>query len=518
MLRTLPSRAASEAVAATSAASAAAAAAPGAAARAAAKTRIPEPSRLPLVNHIATHLKFCDANKKLDQMGLHEAVYRAHGPVYRFNPMCLEGVFVTTSAFLDVFKKEGLTPRGLSPLLWPLQAFIERRPEYATDNKISQNGAEWKASRRKLQPFLFSHDVAKAFQPMMVAPARRASAAFAAAAASPSPGALASYTGRAAFDAFCAFALDAEVDSVGGNHPLAQRFCALTSEGMADMVQLLIYNGAYEMAGPRALGYFPQYLRFEEKWAGMCDMAGEMVRAALRERPSGAGVVHKMVAEGGMSEHEAADFFFSMLLASVDTTGDTLMRTITLLADYPEAQRRLREELRRELGGGDYHPGADLPYLRAVFHESERVRPASVQGIVRLLDADVDLEGYRIPKDTPIFFSKIAAMVDEDVAGAEPRHFRPERFLPEAVAARKAQGKAFLDHPIVRTPFSFGPRMCVGARIAMQELNTLLARIVQDHEILPAKGSRVEDPSTRTYRVELSNRPCPVPVFDVRRL
>jgi hypothetical protein len=36
-----------------------------------------------------------------------------------------------------------------------------------------------------------------------------------------------------------------------------------------------------------------------------------------------------------------------------------------------------------------------------------------------------------------------------------------------------------LDHRLLATPFSFGPRMCLGGRLAELEIKTLFARLVQ---------------------------------------
>merc|ERR1711904_405371 len=59
----------------------------------------------------------------------------------------------------------------------------------------------------------------------------------------------------------------------------------------------------------------------------------------------------------------------------------------------------------------------------------------------------------------------------------DPNVYRPERFLPEAVKARKEDPlKSLIDHKLLGTPFSFGARMCLGARLAEVEIMTLLAK------------------------------------------
>ena len=63
----------------------------------------------------------------------------------------------------------------------------------------------------------------------------------------------------------------------------------------------------------------------------------------------------------------------------MDTTSNALSRTLYQLAQYPEAQEKLREELKqaRDDGAGglrdlDYNEVMELPYLDAVCRETLR--------------------------------------------------------------------------------------------------------------------------------------------------
>ena len=67
-----------------------------------------------------------------------------------------------------------------------------------------------------------------------------------------------------------------------------------------------------------------------------------------------------------------------MTLAGMDTTANSLARVLELLADHPDAQEKLREEILGavEASGSttvDYETLMALPYLDAVCRETLRV-------------------------------------------------------------------------------------------------------------------------------------------------
>lgn len=69
----------------------------------------------------------------------------------------------------------------------------------------------------------------------------------------------------------------------------------------------------------------------------------------------------------------------------------------------------------------------------------------------------------------------------EDQHFSDGNQFLPERWLqpshPEACAAKKAS------NPFVYLPFGFGPRSCVGKRLAVMEINVVLKRILEKYHV-----------------------------------
>lgn len=67
----------------------------------------------------------------------------------------------------------------------------------------------------------------------------------------------------------------------------------------------------------------------------------------------------------------------TLVFAATDTTSTALTQILHTLAEHPEAQEKLREEIREasKLGGGDipYDQLVSLPYMDAVCRETLRL-------------------------------------------------------------------------------------------------------------------------------------------------
>ena len=174
------------------------------------------------------------------------------------------------------------------------------------------------------------------------------------------------------------------------------------------------------------------------------------------------------------------------------------------LANYPEKQQILREEVQSVLKGGPFTKEADLPYLKAWIRESHRFTPPG--GLLTMRTLDVDLttpSGYFIPAGTRIVINPYPAVMDETKVES-PDEFQPERFLPENVSLRKEAGSSVIDNGISKHPFSMGPRACLGRRAAELEIQALLSHLVSNFEI-------VATPLFQDYRRVLETTACPKP-------
>jgi cytochrome P450 len=195
----------------------------------------------------------------------------------------------------------------------------------------------------------------------------------------------------------------------------------------------------------------------------------------------------------GMSDRQLRDEIMTLFLAGHETTANALTWTWYLLAQNPEADKKLGEELcsllgRRTPTAADL---ARLPYTQMVVKESLRLYPPA-WGIGRRAIEGFELNGYFIPAGTNVFLLQWITQRDPRFF-AEPERFEPERWRDDPVRSGRIPRFAYF-------PFGGGPRVCVGARFAMMEAGLLLATMARRFQLLRAPGPPAEPLFTVTLR------------------
>ena len=195
---------------------------------------------------------------------------------------------------------------------------------------------------------------------------------------------------------------------------------------------------------------------------------------------------------GGMTDALLRDELLTLFLAGHETTANALAWTWHLLAQHPEAEARLHDELRTVLAGraptaADF--GA-LPFARAVLAESMRLYPpAWTMGREPL--EDYDAGGYRLRRGSVVLMSPW--IVHRDPRWwSEPAAFRPERWMEPDFEASLPRFAYF--------PFGGGPRKCIGEGFAWMEGVLALAAMARRWRLRPVPGARVVPQALITLR------------------
>ncbi|XP_049549518.1 steroid 21-hydroxylase isoform X3 [Orcinus orca] len=170
-----------------------------------------------------------------------------------------------------------------------------------------------------------------------------------------------------------------------------------------------------------------------------------------------------------------------LFIGGTETTANTLSWAVAFLLHHPEIQRRLQEELDRELGPGasgsrvPYKDRARLPLLNATIAEVLRLRPVVPLALPHRATRASSIFGYDIPEGMVVIPNLQGAHLDETV-WERPHEFRPDRFLdaganPSALA------------------FGCGARVCLGEPLARLELFVVLGQLLQAFTLLSPAGA-----------------------------
>ncbi|KAF8968134.1 cytochrome P450 [Flammula alnicola] len=191
--------------------------------------------------------------------------------------------------------------------------------------------------------------------------------------------------------------------------------------------------------------------------------------------------------EEKLSEEELLGQITSLTFAATDTTSGALSRTLYLLALHPDAQTKVRQEIRdarNENSGHDigYDTLVSLPYLDAICRETLRLYPP-VTMLARTARQDIVLpvatpikgvNGEKIheipvPKGTDVYVSILASNRNPELWGPDSYEWKPERWLkplPEALLDARIPG--VYSHLLT---FIGGGRSCIGFKFSQLEMS-----------------------------------------------
>jgi cytochrome P450 len=186
---------------------------------------------------------------------------------------------------------------------------------------------------------------------------------------------------------------------------------------------------------------------------------------------------------GRLTGREIRDEIVTIYLAGHETTASTLSWTWYALSQRPDVMARLQAELDEVLAGRPPVP-EDLPrldYTRRVVEEAMRLFPAAPGLSSRRALADDEICGVKIRKgDAVSIFPWV--LHRHRRLWTDPETFDPDRFLPEATAARPR---------FVYLPFGAGPRVCIGQGLALNEAILALAALARKYSVRLAPGAKV---------------------------
>lgn len=169
------------------------------------------------------------------------------------------------------------------------------------------------------------------------------------------------------------------------------------------------------------------------------------------------------------TDHEVYSQVNNFMFAGHDTTSSAITFILYACAKNPAVQQRLYEEIcsvvppNQTLAQKHIN---ELKYLDLVIKESLRMYPP-VPYFSRTVEEDTTFNGIQLAKGTTLTF------------GAYPMHHNPEYFPdPERFWPERFDDDGTKRNPYVYIPFSAGSRNCIGQKFALNQLKTVLSKIL----------------------------------------
>jgi cytochrome P450 len=184
-----------------------------------------------------------------------------------------------------------------------------------------------------------------------------------------------------------------------------------------------------------------------------------------------------------MTDQKIRDQILTFFLAGHETIASALTWTWYLLAKNPDATEKLHVELRTILNGRlpTVSDLESLTYAKMIFAESMRLYPP-VWIIGRHALCDVNINGYLIPKGSYIHVSPYL-MHHHPRYFPDPERFEPERWTPEAIAARPR---------FSYFPFGGGGSQCIGEGFAWTQALLIIGTLASRWRMQLVPGHRIE--------------------------
>ncbi|KAL2093246.1 hypothetical protein ACEWY4_010558 [Coilia grayii] len=161
-----------------------------------------------------------------------------------------------------------------------------------------------------------------------------------------------------------------------------------------------------------------------------------------------------------------------LMAGGVDTTSTTLLWTLYELSRSPDLQEELRAEVlsaRHSSQGDTLLMLKRVPLLKAAIKETLRLHPVAVS-LQRYITEDIVMQNYQIPAGTLVQLG-LYAMGRSHRIFPHPESYQPSRWLRSESHYFRSLG------------FGFGPRQCLGRRIAETEMQLFLIHMLENFRI-----------------------------------
>lgn len=200
-----------------------------------------------------------------------------------------------------------------------------------------------------------------------------------------------------------------------------------------------------------------------------------------------------------LSDMDLVRLIQDMITAGTETTANSILFILGVVANRPEVQRRMQRELDEECGGEtdsrlvEWTDRDSVPFTQSVIKEAIRLHPAARMIVPHVAVRDTHIDGHPVKAGTPILGLLSNLATDPEMFGdgksgvaaeARAKFFDPDRFA--TAPALSITGKDDF------APFGAGTRSCLGFKLARVEIFLGVANALHCFDISPLRGDSVD--------------------------
>jgi cytochrome P450 len=195
----------------------------------------------------------------------------------------------------------------------------------------------------------------------------------------------------------------------------------------------------------------------------------------------------------GLNATEVRDEVITIFVAGYETTAVSMTWVWYLLSQHPLEEAKLHEELDTVLAGRTptVEDLPNLPYTRMVIEETMRIYPPAPGISIREAQQADEVCGFKVTPGLQLLISPWVLHRHRRLWD-NPERFDPTRFNKEATEKRPR---------FSYLPFGGGPRVCIGATLAMTEATLILAVLAQRFRL------RLKEPQEIKLQARITLRP-----------